>query len=260
MPTMNATPLRANPAIEQAVAQHEAAMNNSRQVPTLDDLGLLESATNPVVFVFNVGPWPHTRAMGDAGRYHIPACPDDKDYIPMNSKDIPGEIGLPASCPILYPFDETAFRAITPIEKGKHRAQQILGIGPHASGGDLTKLGVFMSEHNPPKKDEVAAAKKILLDTCQKLVREANEAYSLGPDKAKEVINTEFHFRAARMLKKTAAECRWLENTETPEDRALCPGCGEAYRIGIVRHSCGWIFSREKWEENQGIQRGKSGS
>lgn len=242
MPTVSTTGLRAAPEVENAIAQHEAAMNRSRAIPSLVDLGMEELATKPVIWIYNVGPWNHNRWLGSAGRYHIAACPDDKDFIEA--------VALPERCPEIYPYDETSFRMVTPVETGRFRGEQILGIGAHAGGSSLIPFGVFLSDRNPPSKAEVDAAKKTLAAQYQKLVKEANDAYALGPERAKEIISPEFHFVAARKLKKTAIECRWLENTDAPEERKACFNCGTPYVVGISQcPSCRAILDKVKFDE-----------
>jgi hypothetical protein len=109
-----------------------------------------------------------------------------------------------------------------------------------------------MDVERKPSAENLAKAHAHLQAKYMELIREADDAYARGPKAVQEIISPDWHFVAARAMKKTEAECPWMKNTEVPAARDECPGCGEIYKVGILRHSCGWFFNREAWEKNQG--------
>lgn len=231
----------AAPEIEQHMANHVKRMNASRFIPPTLDM-YREASEKNRVYIFNVGPWSHSRELGSAGTFRIPACPKDREY--SEPIVINGAFEEP------YPINEAECKMLT--EPGIAVAQQILGEGPHvAPNSSLRPYGVFISPTLRPSKEDLAAATQHLMEKHVSLVAEAAEAYSMGPAAAKDTISPLWHFVSARALKKTEAECPWLGNTQVPKERQNCPGCGEVYTVGILRHSCGWFFDKEKWEANQ---------
>ena len=238
---------------EQDVLAHQRAMNASRFIPQVDELVAEVSAANRV-YIFNTGPWTHCRELGSAGRWFIPACSEGEDY--SKPVMIEGLVGEP------YPINEVEC-AIKPLS-GKHGqlggtssgwdfAMQILGEGPHIPRGQSFRpFGVFLSHSEVPKPEELRAAKALLQQKYVELVRYASEAYAQGPVKAAEIIQPDWHFRAARALKKTEAECPWLANTTVGGERRECPNCGTAYTVGIAQcASCKNILDEAKYLENE---------
>jgi hypothetical protein len=215
-------------------------MNNSRFIPETPDIYRQVSEQNRV-YLFNVGPWKHVREMGSAGTFIMYPCPEGKEY--SEPLALNGVVEEP------YPISEAQCTVLTTT--GTALAEQIMGIGPHTSpNSSLVPFGVFMDTSEVPSKQKLAEAKRRLSEKYLEFVREANEAYAQGPA-GRSIINPDYHFVAARKLRKTAAECRWLEDSEAPAERSNCPGCGEIYTKGILRHGCGWFFDKAKWEANQ---------
>lgn len=232
---------RAAPEVEQSVAQYVRGMNASRYIPETPEMWRKASEENKV-YLFNVGPWQHKRELGSAGTFVIPACPADRDY--SDPVVVLGVVGEP------YPINEAECKVLN--TEGKDLAAQIIGEGPHVpKSSSFVPFGVFISTTARPSKDAVDAAKQKLLEKYVELVAEASDAWAMGPVASKETIRHDWHFVAARALKKSEAECPWLGNTQVPMARENCPGCGEVYKVGILRHSCGWFFDKEKWEANQ---------
>jgi hypothetical protein len=233
------------------VLAHQRAMNNSRYVPTMPDIVRRVSEENRI-YVFNVGPWRHVREMGSAGNWAIPACPDGKEY--SEPVVIDGVMSEP------YPMSEVAMSMLPLAAKARQLAGdgegwdfalQVLGEGPHIPrNASFKPFGVFLSKSNPPQKQEVADARRLLNQKYLELVRSASEAWALGPARAGEVIQASFHHVAARALRKTEAECPWLANTEQLAERADCPSCGAVYSKGIMKcRGCGFILDKARYDK-----------
>lgn len=236
----------AAPEVENAIAQHVRGMNASRYIPETLEM-YREASIRNRVYIFNVGPWAHVRELGSDGRFVIPACPAGAEY--SEPIIINGAFEQP------YPINEAECKML--VEKGTDVAFQILGEGPHVSpNSSFRPFGVFISSTEKPSKADLDAARAKLVQKYVELVAEASDAFAMGSDAARNTIRPDWHFVAARALKKTEAECPWLGNTQVPKERQNCPGCGEVYTVGILRHSCGWFFDKKKWEANQETGKG----
>lgn len=248
MPTSGFATHRPAPDVERAIQADQRALNASRFIPRTPEL-YREIAEQNRVYIFNVGPWAHRRELGSAGSYLIRACPEDRPY--SEPVTILGVVEEP------YPINEAECKVMT--TSGRDLALQVLGEGPFiAPSQSFAPFGVFLSPTPVPSEDALKEAHRRLNDKYRELVKEASDAYAKGPAIAETVISPDFHYVAARKLRKTAVECPWLAHTSEPEHREACPGCGEAYKVGIVRHACGWIFDRAKWEANQAAPAAKS--
>lgn len=230
-----------------AATQEQRALNASRFIPGTPDL-YRQASLAARVYIFNVGPWSHVRELGSAGSFHIPACPPDREH--SAPVVVNGVVEEP------YPISEAECKQI--LTDGRQLAGQIIGEGPHISkAASFAPYGVFISETRVPSAEDLAAASERLQKQHARHIREANEAFMSDPANKLGVIQPAWHFVSAHALKKSAAECRWLGESLKPAERDNCPGCGEVYTKGIMRHSCGWFFDRAKWEANQ--SGGKSG-
>lgn len=234
------TPNRPAPEVEQAVLAHQAAMNNSRWTPDTPDI-YREASERAKVYIFNVGPWPHKRELGSAGTYFVSACPDGREY--SDAVVVNGVVEEP------YPINEAENKIIP--TRGRLLAEQIIGVGPHVPhSSSLIPFGAFISESPTPSKHEIAQARLKLKEKHLDIVREANEAYSQGPNVANQIIRPEWHFVSARALKKTAAECPWLRDSELPAERNNCPSCADIYTVGQMKcRSCGFILDKKRYDQ-----------
>lgn len=245
---------------EAAIQRRQRAMNASRYVPVMPEkFRKVSDATR--VFIYNVGPWSHKREFGDAGSYSIPACPEGQPH--SSPLVLNGEEEIP------YPVNEVECvmkpkaglpGQLTGSADGMLLAQQIIGVGQHiAPGSSLIPFGVFATRDVEwDKKSQsfvllddaaLAAARIALNGKLTELVRLASEAYAKGPNAFAEIADPDYHFRAARLLKKTTAECPWLANTQAPGARANCSGCGAVYEVGVMKcRECGYILDKERFD------------
>lgn len=230
----------AAPEVEAAVARHVRGMNASRYIPETPAM-FREAAVAHRLYIFNVGPWSHRRECGSAGNFIIPACPEGKPY--SDPVVIDGVVQEP------YPINEAECKMLQ--SDGLAFAQQILGEGPFVpKSSSFAPFGVFISPANPPADELVTQARQKLNQKFVEICAEASDAWAQGNQAARETIRPEWHFVAARALKKSAAECPWLANTAVPAQRENCPGCGSIYNIGIIKcATCGYILDRAKFDK-----------
>lgn len=230
----------ASPDVENAVNQYVRGMNASRYIPETPEMYRKAAEANKV-YLFNVGPWKHVRELGSAGAFIIPPCPQDKEY--SEPVVISGVVEEP------YPINEVECKNLT--TEGMTLALQVLGEGPFIPrSSSFRAFGVFISTSPVPSKDEVAKARGELQKKYVELVAAAGDAYASGHLTAQEVIRPEWHRVAARALRKSEAECPWLGNTQVPAARAECPGCGNVFKVGIIKcGGCGFILDKPKYDK-----------
>jgi hypothetical protein len=205
------------------------------------------------LFIFNVGPWTLRREMGSSGTALIPACPEgaeySKPYIVLGVEQEP------------YPVDETQCAMIPksgpPGQKGGaadgiYLAQQILGEGAHlARSASFRPFGVFISKTEIPSKEDLRAARAALHERLQYLVKEANDSWAQDRDKM-QVIQKDWHQRAAELLKKGTAECPWMGDRTVGAERIDCPFCAVAIPSTVAKcPNCKEVVNQELYKQAQ---------
>lgn len=206
---------RANREAEAALVQRNQSINRRRPSFVIDSVK--ELAENNPVFIFNVGPWKHIIRRGPFC-YDVRPCPAGAEY---------GEpIRIPGVVFEDYPDSETTMKQLQ--YDGYQTALDLIGVGigipPEQS---LQRYGVLVSKTDPPSADELQAANRLLDLECNSLIAEMNIAASQGAAVAAKVFQADYHKKAAERLKKTPAECSWLQGTSTiASDRIACPFCG----------------------------------
>jgi hypothetical protein len=231
---------RAAPEIESQVAAHQRAMNSSRYIPETPDIYRQIAEANKV-YIFNVGPWTHRRELGSAGTFVVRACPAGQEY--SEPVVLKGVVEEP------YPINEVECK-IMPTE-GMVLAMQVIGEGPFIpKSSSFVPFGVFISTDAKPSPKDLVIAKNTLQRKYLELIHEANTAFSNGPNAVNETIRPEWHFVAARALKRTEAECPWLKGTEVGPERQACPGCGTVYSTGVMKcRTCGFITDKKRYDD-----------
>jgi hypothetical protein len=222
-----------------AVAERAKSLNTRYVEPRMESIEKLSKETQ--VYIFNVGPWEHRQWMG-FGRFFVPACEEGKAH--SDPLIIPGIFSH------LYPNDEKSMRRID--EDGFHVAQQIVGIGAHLSPSNaLTRYGVAICRQWPPTKKEVADAFEALrVGELNTLIAEANTAMAQGPTAVEQTIR-ERHYQAARLLKKTTAECPWLVRSAANTSHNVdCKFCGEPIKPNLAKcPNCKEIVNKDLYEK-----------
>lgn len=199
------------------------------------------------VYIFNVGPWAITQPCGSLGMKHIPACQEGKEYSEPLVLD-----GLVIE---RYPLREgTMDLLMHKNATGWNTAGEIIGAAgtPHAvPGNSLEKFGIFRSKSNPPKKEEIAEAKKKLNVYLNVLVNEARSAAAQGQKAAEETIRPDQHIRAGIMLGLDPQVELWMNAAIPRVKREKCESCGKPYEAGLMLCSCGFILDVEKFKKNE---------
>lgn len=132
----------------------------------------IDAMDRPSVYIYNVSNIEHVwRCPGTAlPRLVMQACPEGADYGPptiINELITDEYLGSDSTEHDMYNGEEIAFAAI----------QEGPGLPTSIS---LRPRGVFLSKTNPPHPSEIAAAKKLLTTTCEKLLREADAFFAGG--------------------------------------------------------------------------------
>lgn len=206
------------------VQNRQRTLNTRYVPPVMESVQKLSEQTQ--VYIFNVGPWSHQQYVG-AGHFYIPACEEGKQH--SEPVIIPGIFST------LYPQDEKTMKRMD--EDGYTVALDVVGIGPGlAPNNALTRYGVAICRQWPPSKSEIAKAWEALrVGELNSLIAEANAAYSSGPQEAERTIRDRHH-QAARMLKKTAAECPWMaRNAANTSQNVECKFCGEPMKPNLAK-------------------------
>lgn len=211
-----------------AIASKEAMEQrlNGEVLLTLEQGALYEPRY--YVYIFNVGPLEHTVEKGSAGKFRILAC----------------EAGARHSEPLRLPtpFVDTFVveqERKTHIVTGEFMAQDIVhpAIGANWSfGQNLDDFGVFWTKNATPSDAEIRAARGKMEVTFRKLLEMANRIETTG--KLDEITP----------LMRIAAS---YFNEDRPWNRIYkrlseCPGCGEAAKPGIIKHTCGYVFDWDR--------------
>lgn len=246
----------------------------ARRVPKLTRIEAKVSDETRV-WIYNVGPWEHFNDLGSTGRWWIPACPTDKEWVTM-----PRE--LPGIFTETVPIDEKSFELrrengtqlgegvlsdednVTASEGGRYMAEQIVGVGPMVNPqNSLIKFGVFIgrkvgwgdrdkTKPPAPHYEELDAAKDKLKKHYQFLVQEAVAAFERGPGMAEATIRPQ-HITAAKALK--LENQPWMARVITGT-RKSCPMCGTIVDETVVmcpnHTSAPYIFDMPKYMEIMG--------
>lgn len=212
------------PAAIHAAKEREAAMNGTLTYSPDQPL----ASAKYQVFIFNVGAMRHEVAKGSVGTFVVPPCDPTEEY--SEPLVIPG---------IVHDSYMIEQEMKTHSVKGEFMAQDIVHpqIGASWSfGQNLDDFGVFWTLDNPPKPEQIAAARLKMEGTYRKLLQMATS------------IETSGRLDDITPLMRIAAS---YFGEDRPWNRIYkkvleCPGCGEAAKPGIIRHPCGFIFDPDR--------------
>ena len=201
--------------------------------------------SEPKRFIFSVSDYGELVDLGPGlPKFEVKPCEEGEEHGPV--------CAIP---PIVFfeeaKVDVTEMTPVTDVEL----VDAILRIGPGMDQkNDRRKLGWFVSEHNPPKKEEVARAVALYVQRCKELVEKGNQ---YAEARQFNEINEE-HRRAAKYIR---AKVNW---NQTQHKMVDCPGCGESVREGIVWHAtphgCGYIFDTKEYDERFAAGRAQKGA
>lgn len=184
-------------------------------------------------YLFNIYGTEHMVNLGTAGQYYIPPCPEGKEWV-RAPQSVPGTVED------IYPHftdrEEYRSRAIP----GEDIVRDILSAGTPM---DIQRYGIFGSHNSSPTKQELQAAKNILVKELQKEIREADElAASADPMDRKSAQNEKF-YRAARYLN---IKKGWMSESA---EMTLCPFCSIPVRPTASKCSgCNEVINHTLYE------------
>jgi hypothetical protein len=121
--------------------------------------------------------------------------------------------------------------------------QDALPTGGLGWGVNLNVQGVFWSLHNPPQKEEIAAAERRRERYYSRLIEQARQLELSDPRKLNDELNQDYH---------QAAEYFNLETSwhKTLIKRAECPLCGQGMKPGVAIHAlpdgCGGVLDWDR--------------
>ena len=156
---------------------------------------------------------------------------------------------IPGIVSELYPESEASMKRVD--SDGYETALQILGIGAHmAPSNSLKHYGVSVSKQWPPTEAEIKEAwENLKSGELEALIREANSAAATGPQSMEQTINSR-HFEAARLLKKSVADCPWLVRSTSVAERVECRFCGEPMKANLAKcPNCKEIVNQKLYDE-----------
>ncbi len=226
---------------------------NAAKKPAFIPTAIKKESAKSRLFIFNVGPKMLEGCGASYGTQMIHPCPEGREYSePLVVEGLPHEYYNKEGNTLDIQFhgdgdiEDPGFDFACQVIGGytDHRGQWN---GKFLSASNsLERFGVGISRVWPPAKEDVALAKKKLMNRYAQDVQQANEAHAVGKFSA---VATEDHFVAARALGKTPQECRWMEFSAEVEKREACPKCRKPYDSGTVEHDCGFILDKKQYDK-----------
>ncbi|MBU6231676.1 hypothetical protein KGP36_03325 [Patescibacteria group bacterium] len=181
--------------------------------------------TEPKLYIYSISEYGEIVDLGPGfQKFEIVACPEGESY------------GPPCVINPIYFFEEAKVDVTEhTFTSGKQIVDAILKIGPGMNAAwDRRKIGWFVSETDPPSKEEVKRAVEIYTAECQRLLTEGNRHAAAGH--LNEINET--HRRSAKYL---GQRVDWDKPTRKMVD---CVGCQERIPAGTVMHAvpyCGAV-------------------
>ena len=173
----------------------------------------------PPIYIFNVSDKEYRWTQPGFGFFVIPACDRDADcsgpIYEVGHQDTPGIKGV-----VNYEFleiDKTKWAQ----HLGEEIAMEILQIGAgKPPQQNLENFGLFRSWSNPPRPDEIRAAKDRFVSTLEAIVKDGNSIYAQGEKRSPDgsIIGSE-HKWAATLLGQQEPWAR------TARQMVPCPEC-----------------------------------
>ena len=228
-------------------ARRKGRSQHSQLAPELETV--LE-AKKRKVHIWNVGPFPHTVPTGSTGVFFIPACPEDKPYIEMQTPlyEVVDEI---------YPKTKNA-DAKRLYDEGRRFAIDILGEGKNQNKKQsLRRVGVFISKGDVPTKKEVDDAKAECYVYCSEQVAVMDATWDRDRKLAYDMYRAESFGACARFLGLSGKEKMWLAQG-APTTQTKCPFCGEAVEPTAPKcRNCHEIINPQAYSDLKAKMAGK---
>lgn len=252
--------MNAMEANKQAIA-FARTRNGQRSVPVPTRL-VRELRAKNRVWIYNVGPWKHTRCLGSLGDFIIPACPERGAYATIE-REIPFDEPIIKDEHKMELREEAGFGG---VEGAQYNAQQILGLGPFLSpANSLIQMGCFIGAqvgpNAKPAETELQAAHEALEAYYLQLVADARISAERGPRVAEAEITDKHHLAARKLNLDPKVELWMSRKMASANTRQSCPRCGDISDIGVVIcKNCQYIFDPDRYlqiEQEQSAIRDK---
>ena len=185
------------------------------------------------IYLFNIYSITETVNLGTSGIYHMPPCPEDKEYI-RSPNVIPGTVEG------VYPhFTEREEYRARPTP-GEDVAKCFLGIGiGQGPDEDRRRFGWFTSTNPKPTKEELAEAKKYLNAYLTAKIRKGDELAASADPLDRRSVDDSFYRAAQRLNVKRP----WMSEAT---EMTLCPFCSVPVRPSASKCSgCGEVINAE---------------
>lgn len=186
-------------------------------------------------YIFNIYGVSDTINTGTTGSFHVPACPEDKEWV--RAPQI-----IPAVIEEKYPHfnDQEHYRARA--VPGEEIVAAVLGISKgQKPEEDMRRFGWFISRNSSPSKAELKEANERLNRYLQSVIQEADN-YAKSADPALRDSISEKHYRAARRMN---IKRQWMTEITALSE---CPFCSSAIKPGVPKCSnCHEIVSVEAY-------------
>jgi hypothetical protein len=219
------------PGDAEAAVASAAKQLNDWKLPALPNRSRQWAKERPI-YIYNVSHKRWVREMGSLGAYTILPCEPGHEY----NKPLKLDGIIFETIPVQMLPKKMEYRELD----GMDVAQNIIGTAKFLSANDaIDQWGVFISESDPPTYDEIFAAKAKLMAKAHKLVADGDAFYAAGPKDASENISIDHRWA----LDHTKQNRPWKQQSTLMEE---CPGCGEAIKPGIAKHTCGAILNPKK--------------
>jgi hypothetical protein len=191
--------------------------------------------TGDPYYIFNIYSNEYTINLGTCGLWYIPACPEGREYM-RAPKAIPGTLEEN------YPHftDSEEFRARAWV--GEDIVTAILGTDRPME--NITNFGIFATHNEVPTKQEIAAAKKLLIPQLQRLIAQADQFYASAKPEERQSVYDDKYFRAARYLN---VKKPWLSEAA---EMTVCPFCSIAVSpVAAICSGCNQVINQARYDE-----------
>lgn len=219
------------------VAMSEAATLNRKVIDPVPEKML---KTGDPIYIFNVGPWRHARAMGSLGTYTVLECPKGAKYS--------APLEIPYVVRETVPHESSNWKMGNRFEDGMDVAIGILGEGPFQSAQHgIGRLGVFIAADSKPTDAELKQANDRLNAWYDSQIAEADAFWNQGPNHYASIVAEHRDAATARGVQR-----EWLKPIK---ESVECPGCGERINPNMTVHTgrngCGRIINKAKYEQEK---------
>lgn len=185
-------------------------------------------------YLFNIYSNEYTINLGTCGLWFIPACPEGEEYV-RSPQAVPGTLED------IYPHFTEGEEFRSRPTPGEDIVKAILGLDRPQE--NITHFGVFASRNETPTKQEIIAAKKLLILQLQKDLARADQYFASSRAEERQSVYDDRFFRAARFLN---VKKPWLSEAA---EMTVCPFCNIAVSPNAsICHGCQQVIDQTKYD------------